>query len=261
MKKKFWIQSPPSCNASIAPAVYNHINKLTSTTDVQKGWQDIWRLPVLPRVKIFIQKLAHGQLPTGDYLYQLNIGTIFSCYFYGLIEDTAQHLLWKCPKIQSCWQELCCIVGLLNIDLNYLSFGAWFVERSLPPDAKSLNKALIATVAWLIWKHRCDLIFRNLPVNVKTTVNRAWSQCKDLIKFSNNTCRECPKLTRNASLISIYTDASWSSKTSSFGLNFIIITNFSTILIVGAEGATFNTPIMAELTAIDLALKVCASRG
>lgn len=34
----FWIWSPLFCNASIASAVYNHVNKLSSTTNVWKGW-------------------------------------------------------------------------------------------------------------------------------------------------------------------------------------------------------------------------------
>lgn len=69
-----WIWSPKTCNAFIASAVYNCINSSTPNTEIWKDWQDIWRLPVLSRVKLFLWKLAHGRLSTSDYFYQLNIG-------------------------------------------------------------------------------------------------------------------------------------------------------------------------------------------
>lgn len=66
---------------SIAPTVYDYPSFRDSNP--WPSWQHIWKLCVLPRIKTFIWKLAHGNLPISAYLYDLNIGPYTLCNFCG----------------------------------------------------------------------------------------------------------------------------------------------------------------------------------
>lgn len=67
-----WVWGTRSTKTTLASVVYDYLN--ACTTENWSCWHHIWRLRVIPRIKIFIWKLAHGKLPTGAYLYDLNIG-------------------------------------------------------------------------------------------------------------------------------------------------------------------------------------------
>lgn len=114
-----------------------------------------------------------------------------------------------------------------------------------------LAKALIASVAWIIWKIRCNLIFKNSLINYNTIVAKAWSTCLD---FNIYFIREFPKPSLSNNGIIIFTNASWCSNPISSGLGFIIIANMNHILLAGAMGAATSSRIMAEFVAINLAL-------
>lgn len=121
-------------------------------------------------------------------------------------------------------------------------------------------KALIAIVAWLIGENRRNLVFQGCPINYNKIVAGAWSLC---LSFNNAHFREirCQSLSNHS--IKIFIDASWVSKSSPSGLGLIIISNLNLILLVGAEGkgVTSDSPIMAELAAINFALHFCHSNG
>lgn len=79
-----WVWCPTSSNATTVAAVYNFLNSEGDVHNYWTGWNHIWKLKVSPRVKLFIWKVAHGKLPTGAYLYNLNIGPASLCHFCGL---------------------------------------------------------------------------------------------------------------------------------------------------------------------------------
>lgn len=121
------------------------------------GWLAIWRLPVMPRIKMHIWKLPvmarikmhiwklpHGKLPTGNYLYNLNIGRNNPCPLCGLEPETAKHLFSNCSKNLGFWQELFVKLGLNANLIPSLSIGSWLLETN-----DSWAKALIAIVAGL----------------------------------------------------------------------------------------------------------------
>ncbi|XP_039123400.1 uncharacterized protein LOC120260021 [Dioscorea cayenensis subsp. rotundata] len=58
------------------------------------GWNHIWKFMVIPRVKVFLWKVAHGKLPNGAYLYNLNLRPVSICHFCRLHSETIEHLLW-----------------------------------------------------------------------------------------------------------------------------------------------------------------------
>lgn len=58
-----WIWGPRTLKASIESTVYDYL--VIGDPNPWPGWHHIWKLCVLPRIKIFTWKMAHGKLPTG----------------------------------------------------------------------------------------------------------------------------------------------------------------------------------------------------
>ncbi|XP_039141285.1 uncharacterized protein LOC120278609 [Dioscorea cayenensis subsp. rotundata] len=245
-----------SCNASVASTVYNHLSRnLCSTYSSNSwiGWHEIWRLPVIPRIKVHIWKLAHGKLSTYSYLYNLNIGRNNPCPLCGLEPETAVHLFWSCPKILLCWHDLFAKINLPSHFIDSLSTGAWLLTISDP-----WSKALIATILWLIWKQRCNLVFRNEPLNTSVILPRAWAICTD---FNRLATRECALLSSNSGSIVIFTDASWSVDSSAAGLGFLILTNSNRVLAACSRGISSSSPLQAKIAAINFAFNTCTDNG
>lgn len=178
----FWKWNQLSCIASIGSSVYNYLNGGIFLDESWIGWREIWNLPVIPRIKVHVWKMAHGKLLTNAYLYTLNIGPNTPCNLCGLHPETMDHLFWSFLKILHCWQELFDKLGLNSSMIHLLNSGTrlWQIRDCWA-------KALIATITWLIWKQHYNLVFRNEPLNPNVIIPRPWSLC---VEFSRQSIRE-----------------------------------------------------------------------
>lgn len=121
----FWIWRHHSCQGSITSTVYDYASSTIPHQAVWKGWSIIWKLPVLPRIKVFLQKLALGRLPTSAYLYHLKIGPNNYYPFCGLVEEDVDHLIRSCRKISHCWFAVFAKLGWNHSEISSLSNGSW----------------------------------------------------------------------------------------------------------------------------------------
>ncbi|XP_039143960.1 uncharacterized protein LOC120281070 [Dioscorea cayenensis subsp. rotundata] len=217
-----WVWGPSSHFSSVAAAVYDCL--ISFDISPWSGWNCIWKLCILPRTKTFIWKLGHGKLPSGDYLYNLNIGPPSLCPFCGLAPETASHIIWNCCKIYPIWEFLCATFNLDPIIISGFCSSNWLTSRISSMFSNDFFKALIATIAWIIWKDRCNLIFKNWQPKFHTIYSRAWRLCQDFFKSVGKDFREFsyPSLSFSSwRSINLFTDASWSSSSVSCGLGFI----------------------------------------
>lgn len=109
--------------------MYAIISRGSNPDSSRIGWSTIWKLRVMPKVKIFIWKLAQGKIPTSAFLYHVNIGPVNYYPLCGLWEETSDHLLWNCCKVIHCWHELISKLDF-NTDITYsLRSGNWLLEQ------------------------------------------------------------------------------------------------------------------------------------
>lgn len=121
------VWGPHSLKTTIASIVYDSL--VSHDPNPWSSWDYMWKLCVLPRIKAFIWKLALGKLPTGAYLYDLNIGPYTQCSFYDLVSETTSYFIWSCCKIVPSWNSL---FATFYLDVNLLdefSFGSWLMSR------------------------------------------------------------------------------------------------------------------------------------
>lgn len=72
---KFWVWGPQNIHTSIASSIYTFLKCDYANQTLLIGWHSIWNLIVMPRIKTFVWKLAHGKLVTDVCLYILNSGS------------------------------------------------------------------------------------------------------------------------------------------------------------------------------------------
>ncbi|XP_039113810.1 uncharacterized protein LOC120249385 [Dioscorea cayenensis subsp. rotundata] len=257
-----WVWRPISSKASTVAAIYEHLNSDGPSTDAWVGWRLIWKLRVTPRTKIFIWKLAHGKLPTGDYLYNINIGPATTCHFCGLSSETANHLIWHCRWAIMCWDTIFNWLGLSNSFFDHLSNGSWLTCNFKCVFNSDFVRALIASVALRIWTARCFFIFHQTPPNFNQIPSKAWADTYAFFSVHDLFGRNfsSPSHPPHFSLM-VYTDASWDPFSGKSGFGFLILTNRNLILLAGAAGSVCSSPLEAELRAILLATEHCHLNG
>lgn len=157
-------------------------------------------------------------------------------------------------KITLLWIDLLSRLGISLSFMQTLHIGQWLLSSPSP-----WTKALIAMVVWLIWKARCNLIFKTWNPHLNTIISRAWSLCSDFFNASSKITRESSSLLLTTNSILIFSDASRVESSGDSGLGFLVVSHSGFILLASCDHAYLDSPLQAELAAILLALRLCVN--
>lgn len=136
--------------------VYAHFNNSSGNLNPWNGWSNIWRLSSRP--KQFIWLLLHNGVKTYEYLHRLNLGPQTLCQFCNLNFESSEHLFNNCPKTQLVWRQVSNVIGMQIVFYEGFSSGSWLSQNNPIYDLRT--KSIIVVTSWLIWKARCNLVFR-----------------------------------------------------------------------------------------------------
>lgn len=185
------------------------------------GWKILWKLMTIPRVKVFLWRLLHGRTPTFAYLHKLNIGPDRECVFCGLERDTDEHFVWGCHKTRDCWNVVGCFAGLDLREIASFTDGEWLTMNWNTRYGNKCFKAVLASYAWLLWKARCNVVFKSSIPNFR----QIGHQANDLVRSLDHDLRlSAGKLSFfpfNSALY-LFTDAAWVEQNQSCGLGFVL---------------------------------------
>lgn len=143
------------------------------------------------------------------------------------------------------------------LDLNFLCSGKWLFYNGRNRKDNNQIKTLIATITWIIWKERCNHIFKNNQPNLGSILSRAYTYCENFYIANGNNNREYSIPSQSYKSIFFFTDASWNSFSENKGLGFLIITNSGMVLLAGSLGTNYSSPLNAEIDAICMGLQLC----
>ena len=129
--------------------VYSHLNDNALASSNWIGWRNIWKLEAAPRVKVFFWKLAHGKLPAGAYLYNINVGPFTYCTFCTLTAEAHTQLLWESSMVQNCWINVLVSLGLNPGALSSFAAGDWILKPIAAGSDESLARAIIDSSTYL----------------------------------------------------------------------------------------------------------------
>ena len=140
----------------------------------------IWKLDVMPKVKVFLWQLCHRALPSRGTLFRRGIHLDPLCPACNTALEDTDHIFLQCPLAQKVWDMAVAHKWLPSIPFAHPAATLQDGLQSLSHNPHS-QLSRIVLILWSIWKSRNALIFRNVVPSPMGTVLRAkrnWAEWK-----------------------------------------------------------------------------------
>jgi hypothetical protein len=118
-------------------------------------WKSIWSSQVQPTVKHFVWKVCNNLLPTKENLFIKNIVPDPFCPLCQMEEESAGHILWRCPSAMGVWQECSRWVQKLSI----MEKDGYKLVQHLMEKLEESEVLEVLTVMRMIWLRRKSFVF------------------------------------------------------------------------------------------------------
>ena len=126
-------------------------------------WIGIWAAQVPPKIKTFIWRTCHDNLPTRTKLFDGKILNSFSCMFCTDEAETCNHLFLECPFAQAVWLQ-----SPISNDYRFPSNTKFIdVMDAAPKKLPAIVFETLCIACWMIWKCRNKLVFDNIASSHK----------------------------------------------------------------------------------------------
>ncbi|KAL4283171.1 hypothetical protein GQ457_16G011860 [Hibiscus cannabinus] len=131
------------------------------STNNSACWSRIWKLSVQQRVRIFLWLVLHQRIMTNVERKRRHLATSDVCASYQSEAETIIHVLRDCPRARQVWEAV--VPSSQLVPFFSLSFSDWIMQcvRIIANIGLGDDRwpARFATICWLIWKQRCNVIF------------------------------------------------------------------------------------------------------
>jgi ribonuclease HI len=122
----------------------------TSTTE-QQMWAALWKLNVVPKVRVFWWRVLRGILPDECTLKRRHIKQMSTCSICLAMDEDLMHAMIKCSHARRFWEEA---RRWLGVDLPRLHPTTWAKDILCDQQFSDQERAKIITVMWSIWHSR-----------------------------------------------------------------------------------------------------------
>ena len=124
-----------------------------------KAWQQLWRVNVPPKVKIFLWRFAQQSIPMADLLHHRNMSTSTRCGLCGA-EDSWQHTLLHCTVARCVWalQDPELVEALNNTTESDVKRWLFALLDMLSPT----EFTQVAVTMWALWHSRRQALHENI---------------------------------------------------------------------------------------------------
>jgi hypothetical protein len=122
----------------------------TSITD-QHMWKSLWKIPVMPKVRVFWWRVLRGILPVQSILRYRHILQSNRCKLCLDHDEDLMHALVTCTHAKRVWDEA---RSWLDIQLPSLNPVTWAKDIVSAPIFLEVDRPKIITVMWAIWSSR-----------------------------------------------------------------------------------------------------------
>jgi len=146
---------------------------------INGDWNQIWRIKMPPRIKIFLRRATRGCLPTRVRLQTRGVTCPVHCPFCNEPKDSL-HALFLCNIISSCWQLSGLRSKISPVIQNQADISVIILEILQRLDHN--QRPIFSTLIWSIWKNRNNKVW-----NDKSEACQAiWDKAKALLASWTN---------------------------------------------------------------------------
>lgn len=223
--KQIWLKQNSgsySTRTGYFSAIENYHRAETEAQTPTRDWvNEVWKLSVSPKLRLFIWKVKHGAIPVGERLEARQILTGAKCPHCNR-EESILHLFFLCPYAVEVWNlipfsEPFDPLATTDFDSGWKRLLA---NTTLPPIG--LWQTPLAT--WVIWSARNQKIFQNRNFSAQDSVLKAildakeWQQAQPAKDSVNSQRKKLPSPRDPVDWIICKSDAAWKKEQSTAGL-------------------------------------------
>ncbi|KAK1320496.1 hypothetical protein QJS10_CPA03g01301 [Acorus calamus] len=165
-----------------AADIYQILQPSRITSD-GKVWKWMWKLPIIPKIKMFIWRLLWNSLHTKTFLDSRGIHVNMQCPLCQQCPGTAHHLFMECMYTEEVWLY---VPNLLHPPQDILRADSWTdvfrQERWMRVKNGMRQVVVFVCICWQIWKARNSRVFRGTQTNAQVTTNRAIAMAWECIQ-------------------------------------------------------------------------------
>jgi hypothetical protein len=122
----------------------------TSATEKQM-WTTLWKLNVMPKVRVFWWRVLRGILPVKTILKHRHISNIGRCKICLAKDEDLMHALVLCEHARKFWDEA---QGWMDCVLPRLHPHTWAKDITCDSCFLDSDRAKMITIMWAIWSSR-----------------------------------------------------------------------------------------------------------
>jgi hypothetical protein len=122
-----------------------------SSTDDSNTWKHLWKLKVMPKIRIFSWRVIKNLLPTAGELHRRHIKEVGNCPLCGHDNETLFHALTECEHAKVFWVAA---QDFFEVKLPKLNPATWARDILDPSLIKKYDAAIVVSVMWAIWGSR-----------------------------------------------------------------------------------------------------------
>lgn len=141
----------------------------SSIIDNQQLWNSLWKLNVLPKVRVFFWRVLRGILPDECTLIHRRIGQQNLCKLCMANEEDLEHALLRCAHAASFWEE---VEQLFDFQMPILQPITWAKDIICGEQFTSRDRAILVSVMWSIWHSRNRLTHGEDKLDPAMSVHR-----------------------------------------------------------------------------------------
>jgi ribonuclease HI len=125
---------------------------ITETSESQKQmWNTLWKLNVVPKVRVFWWRVLRGILPVESILKHRHITPIGRCKICLATNEDLMHALINCEHARKFWDEA---QAWMEFSLPRFHPLTWSRDITSDPRFSDSDRAKIISVMWAIWNSR-----------------------------------------------------------------------------------------------------------
>ncbi|XP_012857002.1 PREDICTED: uncharacterized protein LOC105976270 [Erythranthe guttata] len=151
-----------------------------------REWKCIWRLPIPPKIQIFLWRFCGNNLPTNEELHRRRIITSPACRRCGASNESTLHVIATCKGMNKVWENS--PFGI-NPSAAFSSPWQWWLHMKHSLDENIFLWAMV--IAWKAWESRNREIHNEEVIGA----DELPSWCSHyLVNFKSNQIRPNPSL-------------------------------------------------------------------
>lgn len=179
----FSVKNAYSLSLDMANDTSSLIGQQSDDSGVKYFWRSMWRLPIPAKIRIFLWRLFHGALATGQNLIRRNVVRKSTCYFCGYPCESDIHLFISCWWTNSVLKTLCFDPPVPQSQ-NYDCMADYLFDVYKCSDANRFS--LLIVTFWNIWFNRNRVAKGEILECPDVVARRSKMLFKDYIQSSSS---------------------------------------------------------------------------